>query len=74
MRAGAGERVWFESLSPADSPLIGLELREKDESVAHHETKWLVYKPKVLGQSVTPEVRLKTKKVYGSKSKYECIK
>ena len=41
----------------AVSPLIELELCEKNERVARGETKRLKYKLKVLGQPVTSEVR-----------------
>ena len=41
----------------AVSLLIELELRGKNERVARRETKRLVNKLKVLGQSVTSEVR-----------------
>ena len=40
----------------AVSPLIGLELRGKNERVGRRETKRLVYKLKVLGRPVTSEV------------------
>ena len=46
----------------AASPLIELELWGKNERVAHHETKQLVYKLKVLGQLVTSEVRSSAEK------------
>ena len=44
------------------SPLIELELPEKNEHVARRETKRLIYKFKVLGQPVTSEVRSSAEK------------
>ena len=41
----------------AVSPLTELELRGKNERVARRETKRVIYKLKVLGQTVTSEVR-----------------
>ena len=46
----------------AVSPLIELELRGKNEYVAHRETKRLIYKLKVLGQPGTSEVRSSAEK------------
>ena len=58
----------------AVSPLIELELRGKNERVAGHGAKQLVYKLKVLGQSVTDEFRSKTQKcrkhVFGGKKRF----
>ena len=46
----------------AVSPLIELELHEKNEHVARRETKRLIYKLKVLGEPVTSEVRSSAEK------------
>ena len=46
----------------AVSPLIELELRGKNERVARHQAKQLVYKLKVLGHPVTSEVRSSAEK------------
>ena len=51
----AQESGWYDPR--AVSPLIELELREKNELVGRRETKRLVYKLKVLGQPVTSDVR-----------------
>ena len=51
---------WYDPL--AVSPLIELELREKNEHVARREAKRLIYKLKVLGQPVTSEVRSSAEK------------
>ena len=48
--------------SRAVSPLVELELREKNERVARRETKRLVYIFKVLGQPVISEVRSSAEK------------
>ena len=46
----------------AQSPLIELKLRGKNEHVARRKTKRFIYKLKVLGQAVTSEVRSSAEK------------
>ena len=51
---------WYDP--PYRFALIELELRGKNERVARRETKRLIYKLKVLGQTVTSEVRSSAEK------------
>ena len=51
---------WYDPL--AVSPLIELELRERNERVARHELKKLIYKLNVLDQPVTSDVRSSAEK------------
>ena len=59
---GTSGGSWYDPPPLAVSPLIELELRGKNERVARHETKKLVYKLKVLGKQMTSEVRSSAEK------------
>ena len=54
IRAGGGGGA----ATPADSPLIEIELgeRKKNEACCSHQTKRLVHELKILGQPVTSAV------------------